>query len=77
MGRCDRRRWVGGVTRYGSMASYSGILNIIVPRQEEDREDGSEGVLMMRQTWHGYPLSTMTLTERYFAAYSSVEFCND
>lgn len=68
MGRCDRRRWVGGITRYGNMASHNGIHNIVVLRQEEDREDGSVGVLMMRLTWHGYPSSTMTLTERYLTA---------
>ncbi|KAG9071491.1 hypothetical protein KI688_005703 [Linnemannia hyalina] len=48
MARCDRRRWVGGVTRYGNMASHNGILNIIVSIQEEEeeeegREDGSAG----------------------------------
>lgn len=65
MGRFDRQRWVGGVTRYENMVSHNGILNIIIPRPEEVREDGSVGVLMMRLTWHGYPSSTMTLTARY------------
>ncbi|KAF9539052.1 hypothetical protein EC957_005826 [Mortierella hygrophila] len=42
MGRCDHQRWVGGVTRYGNMASHNGILNIIVSIQEEEEEEGRE-----------------------------------
>jgi hypothetical protein len=60
MGQCDRRRWVGGLTRYGNTVSHNDILNIttiVAPMEEvEDREDGNVGVLKkMQLTWPGYP----------------------